>query len=92
MNEDAVRWLGSPHRAADGPFDVVVVDPPYDRPELLVAALDGPRAAPGAGRRGSWPSTAGATPPPPRIGLLASERERRFGETALTFYRREEDR
>ena len=26
--------------------------------------------------------------PPERIGLLASERERRFGETALTFYRR----
>ena len=26
--------------------------------------------------------------PPDRIGLLASDRERRFGETALTFYRR----
>jgi hypothetical protein len=26
--------------------------------------------------------------PPARAGLLASERERRFGETALTFYRR----
>ena len=25
--------------------------------------------------------------PPARIGLLASERVRRFGETALTFYR-----
>jgi hypothetical protein len=25
--------------------------------------------------------------PGARIGLLASERERRFGETALTFYR-----
>ena len=30
--------------------------------------------------------------PPDRIGLLASERDRRFGETALTFYRREEER
>ena len=30
--------------------------------------------------------------PPERVGLLASERDRRFGETALTFYRREEDR
>jgi hypothetical protein len=28
--------------------------------------------------------------PPDRIGMLALERERRFGETALTFYRREE--
>jgi hypothetical protein len=26
--------------------------------------------------------------PPAAVGLLASERERRFGETALTFYRR----
>jgi hypothetical protein len=25
--------------------------------------------------------------PPARIGLLASDRERRFGETGLTFYR-----
>ena len=30
--------------------------------------------------------------PAGRIGLLASERERRFGETMLTFYRRAEDR
>ncbi len=30
--------------------------------------------------------------PPDRIGMLASERDRRFGETALTFYRREEER
>jgi hypothetical protein len=29
-------------------------------------------------------------PPPGRVGLLASDRERRFGETTLTFYRREE--
>ncbi|HEV7810032.1 MAG TPA: hypothetical protein VGO64_05510, partial [Candidatus Limnocylindrales bacterium] len=28
--------------------------------------------------------------PPERIGMLAVERERRFGETALTFYRRQE--
>jgi hypothetical protein len=25
--------------------------------------------------------------PPARVGLLASDRERRFGETTLTFYR-----
>ena len=30
--------------------------------------------------------------PPAQVGLLASERERRFGESALTFYRRQEDR
>ncbi len=27
--------------------------------------------------------------PPAAVGLLASERDRRFGETGLTFYRRE---
>jgi hypothetical protein len=32
------------------------------------------------------------SPPPEVVGLLASERERRFGETMLTFYRRQEDR
>ena len=26
--------------------------------------------------------------PPDRVGRLAAERDRRFGETALTFYRR----
>ena len=31
-------------------------------------------------------------PPPTAIGLLASERERRFGESMLTFFRRQEDR
>ena len=25
--------------------------------------------------------------PPARVGMLVSQRERRFGETALTFYR-----
>jgi hypothetical protein len=29
---------------------------------------------------------------PGQVGLLASERERRFGETALTFYRLQEQR
>jgi hypothetical protein len=28
------------------------------------------------------------TPPPESVGLLASFRSKRFGETALTFYRR----
>ena len=58
------------------------------------------RTRPRSARR-SRPSALGSPPdgrvvakhfwrdtPPARIGLLASERERRFGETALTFYRR----
>ena len=86
------RWLAGPRPRAAGPFDVVIVDPPYAEPGLLVAALEalGPLLAPqGPG----WsPSTSGATRRRPAIGLLASERERRFGETTLTFYRRAEDR
>jgi 16S rRNA (guanine966-N2)-methyltransferase len=91
VGEEAIGWLRSPRRAGEGPWDVAVVDPPYDKPELLVEALQaiGPLLV-GDGRVvAKHPS---ANPPPARVGLLASERERRFGETTLTFYRRVEDR
>jgi 16S rRNA (guanine966-N2)-methyltransferase len=83
VRADAVAWL----RDRDEVFDVVLVDPPYDEPATLVAALEalGDHVAPG-GRvvaKHFWRDA-----PPPSIGLLASERDRRFGETALTFYRR----
>ena len=69
---------------------MAVVDPPYEDTSVLVAALEalGPLVDPG-GRvvaKHFWRSA-----PPAVVGLLASERERRFGETALTFYRRTED-
>jgi 16S rRNA (guanine966-N2)-methyltransferase len=74
---------------AAGPFAVVVVDPPYGQPDLLVTVLEAldPRLARGARvvAKHFWRDQ-----PPTRVGLLASERARRFGETALTFYRREE--
>ena len=75
------------------PFDIVLVDPPYADTELRDRVLVW-LSAPGA------PLTRGARvvvkhfwrdQPPAKVGLLASERERRFGETALTFYRRQED-
>jgi 16S rRNA (guanine966-N2)-methyltransferase len=88
---DALAWLRGP--AADvGPFDIVLVDPPYAETALLIdvlALLSGPDA----------PTTTDARvvakhfwrdAPPAEIGLLASERVRRFGETTLTFYRRTE--
>ena len=77
--------------AADGPFDLVLVDPPYAETGMLKAALE----RLGAGEpllvtpsgwvvaKHFW-----RTPPPASVGLLASVRTRRFGETALTFYRR----
>ena len=91
VRADALAWLAGPDADAAGPFDVVIVDPPYAETALLVAALEalGPRLAPGARvvAKHFWRDV-----PPARIGLLASERERRFGETMLTFYRRAEDR
>ncbi len=84
---DVLRWLA---RTSDAGFDVVIVDPPYDHPDVLIASLEqlGPHLTSGARVIAKHAST---TSPPPVVGLLASERERRFGETTLTFYRRQED-
>ena len=91
VRADALRWLGQQAHGGAEPFDVVIVDPPYERRELLQQTLEAADSliAPG-GRvvaKHFWRDA-----PPARIGLLASERDRRFGETALTFYRRQEDR
>jgi 16S rRNA (guanine966-N2)-methyltransferase len=87
---DVVQWLAEPTLAV--PFDVVLVDPPYAEVGLLlrVLAVLGEPASPvrTGGRvvaKHFWRDR-----PPERVGMLAFERERRFGETALTFYRREE--
>jgi 16S rRNA (guanine(966)-N(2))-methyltransferase RsmD len=87
---DAIAWL-TRSGAATGPFGVIIADPPYDEPALLVDALTtisagGPNAILIAGgvvvSKHFW-----RTGPPASIGLLASVRERRFGETGLTFHR-----
>lgn len=89
IRADALAFLGDP-TAPGGPQDVVIVDPPYDRPDLVAATLDrlgrGDCLAPGGQVvvKHFWRDR-----PPERSGLLASTRERRFGETALTFYRAE---
>lgn len=87
---DVVRWLAEPN--VDVTFDIVLVDPPYVETELLgrvLAILGRPDAPlqPGARvvAKHFWRDR-----PPERVGMLTVERERRFGETALTFYRREE--
>ena len=87
---DAVQWLAEPNVAE--PFDLVLVDPPYAQTELLLRVLmmlGEPDAPLNPGSRivakHFWRDR-----PPERVGMLAIERERRFGETALTFYRREE--
>ena len=90
VRSDAVAWLAGPDAATGAPFDIVIVDPPYAETALLAAALEalGPHLAPRARvvAKHFWRDA-----PPARIGLLASERERRFGETMLTFYRPAED-
>ena len=86
---DVITYLEG-KAAADGPFDLVLVDPPYAEAGLMATALtrigasDRPLLAPTAWvvAKHFW-----KTPPPPTVGLLASVRTRRFGETALTFYR-----
>jgi 16S rRNA (guanine966-N2)-methyltransferase len=90
--QDVLDWIARAGPAA-GPFDVVLLDPPYDRPELLLAALQRLGSDRGLLAGGAivvakhfWRDS-----PPARIGLLASDRMRRFGETALTFYRRQPD-
>jgi 16S rRNA (guanine966-N2)-methyltransferase len=88
VRADAVSWLARAAGPVAGPYDLVFLDPPYDRPELLHAALDGL----GTGRLLAGNANVVAKHfwrdgLPERVGLLASARERRFGETALTFYR-----
>jgi 16S rRNA (guanine966-N2)-methyltransferase len=96
--EDAARvvrakvgtYLARPAEG-DAPFDLVIVDPPYADQAELLRALErlGDPARPVLLAPGStvvakhfWRDA-----PPARIGLLASVRARRFGETALSFYR-----
>ncbi|MEP6680062.1 MAG: 16S rRNA (guanine(966)-N(2))-methyltransferase RsmD [Chloroflexota bacterium] len=81
---DVLRFLGSP--AADR-YDLAFLDPPYGERDIL-APLE--RLLPHLEPVGSvvvkhfWRS------PPPQIEGLVAWRERRFGETALTFLQRVE--
>jgi 16S rRNA (guanine966-N2)-methyltransferase len=84
---DALTWLRDPARTHEPPLTLVVIDPPYDDTPAMTAALVavGPLLTLNARvvAKHFWRAA-----PPARVGLLASDRERRFGETALTFYRR----
>jgi 16S rRNA (guanine966-N2)-methyltransferase len=87
---DVVRWLGE--RERDRTFDVVIVDPPYAEATMLhrvleiLGEVDAPiRPDARVVAKHFWRDEL-----PRRVGMLTVERERRFGETALTLYRREE--
>jgi 16S rRNA (guanine(966)-N(2))-methyltransferase RsmD len=92
VRRDVAAWLSAGDgtgaaAAPEAPFDIVLVDPPYADVEALIRALElvGPVLAVGGVvvAKHFWRDA-----PPPKVGLLASVRERRFGETSLTFYRR----
>lgn len=76
---DVERFLAA---AAGGPWDVVVLDPPYAE-RAIVAPLRGlgPHLAPGAAvvLKHHWRSEV------PEVDGLSTTRQRRFGETMLTF-------
>ena len=87
VRSEALAWLAA-RATRNEPWDVVILDPPYADTDLLARTLEAlgrPGVVAAGGRivaKHFWRDT-----PATRIGLLASERERRFGETALTFYR-----
>lgn len=90
---DALRYLERPDAAREGagpPFGAVVVDPPY----ADVAVLEQVLARLGDPALGWLRDDAVVvtkhfwrTPPPASAGGLSVARSRRFGETALAFYR-----
>jgi 16S rRNA (guanine966-N2)-methyltransferase len=91
VRAEAVAWLAA-RAARSEAWDVAILDPPYAETPLLTRALEAlgrPAVMTAGGRvvaKHFWRDAA-----PARIGLLASDRERRFGETALTFYRADPD-
>ena len=91
VRKDVLGWLAAAP-AAPAPFGCVVLDPPYPQVADLLAALE--RLGDPAG---GWLATEAVVvakhfwkdAPPQRLGQLVRERDRRFGETALSVYRRE---
>jgi len=95
VRADVLTWLAGNGGGA-GPFAAALVDPPYDSATLLEGAIDViARAGPGAILATDGVVVAkhfGKATVSPQFGLLRSVRERRFGETNLTFLRWAEDR
>ena len=91
VRKDVLGWLAAAP-AAPAPFGCVVLDPPYPQVADLLAALER-LGDPAAG----WLDTEAVVvaklfwkdAPPLRLGQLVRVRDRRFGETALSVYRRE---
>ena len=93
VRAEVVDYLASATGAtADGPFDIVLLDPPYAEGADRSAVLERLGEA-ASGRLLADRARVVATHDrqhdvPVAGGLLASERQKRFGESMLTFYRR----
>jgi 16S rRNA (guanine966-N2)-methyltransferase len=92
VRRDVAAFLaGASAGVVEAPFGCAFVDPPYTQVGDLLVSLER-LAAPGSG----WLDGAALVvakhfwkvPPPDHVGDLARIRERRFGETALSVYRR----
>lgn len=89
VRDDVVQYLARGRPASQPPFAAAVVDPPYNAP-LLAPALE----LLGDGQHG-WLAGGAVVvakhfwrdAPAPQIGGLTLDRQRRFGETMLGFYR-----
>ncbi|MCY7418146.1 MAG: RsmD family RNA methyltransferase [Chloroflexi bacterium] len=91
VRADVLRFLDGDVVAAGGPFSAAVVDPPYAETDLLHSALERiadpsrgwlqPGAVVVCKHAWRWTSE-------PTLGYLERQRQKRFGETALTWYRR----
>lgn len=86
---EALRYLVE-QAPADGPFDIVLVDPPYAETRLLERAIDALATSPALLAPGAWVVAKHfwKTPPSTVAPALAFIRAKRFGETQLLFYRR----
>ena len=88
VRADAIAYLRNLRKETDGPFTAALLDPPYSDPVMTTALelLGDPARdwlVPGAtvAVKHFWRDE-----PADHVGLLAKERVKRFGETALTFY------
>ncbi len=94
VRRDVLAFLADMSEVAEAPFGSVVLDPPYPQVADLVAALER------LGRiEGGWLDDDAVVvakhfwkdAPPDHAGVLGRVRQRRFGETALSVYRRMPD-
>jgi 16S rRNA (guanine966-N2)-methyltransferase len=88
VRAEVLAWLAGPG-ASEAPFRCVIADPPYADGEALertLGLLGGPAALVAldglvvSKHHWRWEG-------PERVGTLVRERTKRFGETALTWYR-----